>query len=390
MVDPTYEALFLAHLQRALLYAWELVENREQTSLDNETVAYVLHTLSFSMDTPIGWEQTRQILLHLRPLMERLGRCEEWSAYVLRGIEAGIRSGDAETVAMLQYEMGMVYFVLGQGEGALHYFRDSHTYFAQFQDIEAMARALNGCARVAHSRGHLQEAIGYTYQALTLLGDAPVAERATGYRLLGTIAFSEREWEKALTFFQRDLAIWQAQKAAHRIAFGLVNIGSALRALERYNDATVAYQEALLLFEKEEDPVHVAATQMNLGNVYLKQKRYEEAQKMYFAADWQLREANEATRLAMLYNNIGMAYAGLQQWEQAENFYRDSIQRWQQLNNDRSCVNTMDNLGELYLQWHQKERALAILAEAYEIALTLDDRHLRQLVAEHLDRARKL
>ena len=104
----------------------------------------------------------------------------------------------------------------------------------------------------------------------------------------------------------------------------------------------------------------------------------------------QLREANEATRLAMLYNNIGMAYAGLQQWEQAENFYRDSIQRWQQLNNDRSCVNTMDNLGELYLQWHQKERALAILAEAYEIALTLDDRHLRQLVAEHLDRARKL
>lgn len=384
---PDYPALFRHQIVRAVAYACELIPEVPSVSPSAVDIAYVLQVLDFAVTFSDGWTRARNLYPRLTPIMERAGRYEEWSRYLEKGIRAGAQYNDLSTSTDLAYQHGLFALVLGQGEIAHDAFCTSYEVSTLLQAPEKRARALNGLARLAHNRGQLQEAITYTNRALSLVEKTTSEERATGYRLLGTIAFSQQEANKALAYFQQDLALWQERGDRHKVALALVNVGSALRALQRFDEAIHAYTIALDVFERSADPVHLAATQMNLGNVYLKLSRFEEALEVYAAADWQLRDAQDATRLAMLYNNIGMAYAGLQQWDQAETFYRDSMTRWQHLSNDRARVNTMDNLGELYLAWHKQAEAMAILSDAYRIALTLEDNHLIDMVYAHLAQA---
>jgi tetratricopeptide (TPR) repeat protein len=384
MSTSNYPSIFLLQLQRSVVYIASHLQSKAYQVADHPFIDLTLHTLEFALEVPDLWSSTFRVLIEITPSIEHRGRYAEWTRYLSKGIIQAQQMGEAHDVAELQFHLGIGYLGQGRTQDASDLFEASYAFFSYIGNAERTARALNGLARTAHSTGNTQEAITFAYRALHMATPVSTIECAISYRLLGMIAFSQREWDQALTFFDQDLSIWRTQMHQRHIAFGLVNVGSVLRALGRAPEAIAIYEEAIGLFQAEDDQVNIAAAQLNLGNVYLGLKQFQAALEVYRQADWTLRAVNDAPRLAMLYNNMGMAHTGIGEWEAAEEFFGESISRWKALHNDRSRVNVMDNLGELYLKRGDIIQARSIFAEAYGLAETLGDSYLLRMVSSHL------
>jgi tetratricopeptide (TPR) repeat protein len=349
-VPSDYPALFRNYLKRATRSALQPPTPRDtfpQTG-GYERTSQLIHTLTYALQSPDMWEEAKALLFSLSDTLERTARHADLISLLEAGIEQSKTIGDYATYALLQLKLSPFIISQGDSDRAYQILTEAQTYFETQALPLHQGQVLNELARWAIERGNYSEAALYLDRALERIPADMVNELAITQRLRGSLAATRQEWQNAYVAYSNSLQLWKLGGNPRFIGFGYINLGSALRGLGNYEEATIAIKEGIQRFEAAEDLVNRALAQNNLGNLYLNSNRYQEAIEQYHAAEMVFRQLNRITELARLYNNWGMAYAGLEWWNQAITTYQQSIGYWKTLQNPPQLANVLDNLGLAY------------------------------------------
>jgi tetratricopeptide (TPR) repeat protein len=381
-----YPDIFRTYIMRSAEYILERVQ-QATASLPTDDRKLALHTLSFTLKLDEAWPLTRKLLLIMAPKMEQAGYRNEWIVYLESALERCQQLGDTKAEAELRFHLGVLYHYQAKYDEARSQLENSAAHFEQLGNLHHQARALNRLAGVARLQSHLNEATHLALKALKL-SEGIKGEQAYSYLMQGNIAFNQRDWQKASHFFGKSLALWKETNDERMIAWSLTNLGGALWALTKYDDAIDCYEKAINLFERIQDPVHLAVARMNLGNVYLKLDYFDRSIDSYLKAEQTFRKTTNYLYLAMVNNNKGMTYQNLRQWQKAKQAYLFSISQWQQIGNISEIVNVYDNLGLVYHEQALYDKAIATFQKALDVLKEIKDHpsynHLLTLVTKHL------
>ncbi|MGB0387955.1 MAG: tetratricopeptide repeat protein [Ardenticatenaceae bacterium] len=369
--NSIYQNLFLAGIMRSVKYDLGRIQ-QVRITLPPDLRRQTVHTLDFALKVEGAWPATSELLVSAAPHMEQAGYREDWMGYLQQGIQQSQKLEDRQKEAELRLFLGEMHQYQAQYDDARREFERSIAYFQEVGQAHDHARALNSLANVARLERHFDEATQLVEKALTLAKEAK-EEQAHSYFVLGAMAFDQRAWQNAHSFFERSLVLWQASDNPRMMAWGLSNVGLALWRLNKYEEAIACYKRAIKQFERIQDPVHQAVASMNLGIVYFQLQRLSDALDLYLEAEPTFRDTQERVRVAMVNNNKGMAYQKLEQWHNAEHAYRFSMDQWQKIGNISALVNVMDNLGLLYSEQGLVDQAITTFSDALNSLAQIKD-----------------
>lgn len=382
-----YAALFQDHIGRSIARCMAAAAGQDKLPAVRDREQALL-TLSYAMKLEQTWPAAGRLLLALAPAMERAGHRDDWMPYLEEGIEISQRLGDAHSEAELRWHLGVILERRGRYEAARSQLVASAAQFAALDDRRSQAKALNRLAFVACLQRQSEEASRLAAISSHLL---PVDDVEHGYCdfVWGQVALDGRDWQAAHHHFSLALACWRAGDDRRMIAWGLTNLGIAMRRLNDPDGARACFHEAIALFAEVEDPVHEATAHMNLGNVYLTTGDPRQALQHYLAAEPVYQLVQGTLRLATVYLNIGMAYRRLQQWSDAQRTLQASIALFEQLQLPASVANVSDELALTYQDQGLLEQAIVAFEKALAcLAAEPADTAQMQSITEHLHAAR--
>lgn len=383
--EPSHPLLKQA-LQQALAQAHGIDARSAQPMM-----AQWLLTLRHALPVAAYWEQTRELLHIVLDDLHIAARIADRIEWLEQGIAASLSHQDEETAAKLQLQLGRERLLQSDIPAATALLRKGMTYF-ETHKITYPA-AFNAQSYIAITLEHYEAAEQWANRALAHLQEEEWIERAHSYRNLGTIAHWTGRFQEALDYHLISLDLWKQSDNPRYIAFGLVNIGSALRALKRYDEANTRYLAAIEIFEQVGDPLNRAFAQANLGNVYLMQEQWALAIEQYHLAEHMFNHSSYRALLGLLYNNWGMAYAGEGRYPRAVRAYERSILLYTELENGQACANSRDNLGLVLMKMGNYTGAIDAFRTALAELPRTDSPAAQKLYAEiieHIAEAERL
>lgn len=383
---PNPSVLFRDYVVRSVRAALSRIDVTT-TTLPDDVRERALHCLSFSFKLAEAWPVTRDLLLAMAAPMEQGGHRDDWIPYLEQGVQQSHLLGDVQAEAELRLHLGYLFQLLGKFREAYVQVMVSVKQFDEVDNFRNQAKALNRLAYIARLQRRYEEA-EYLLQDASKLLEEDDPEWANSFFVQGAIAFDKRDWATATHYFQGSLALWEKLGDKRRIAWGLRNLGPALQAQRRYDEAIACYTKAITLLEDVRDIAQQSIAYMNLGIVYLLLEQPQKALELFMLGEPVLYKTHDELHLAMNYCNRGIAHRDLRQWEQAENAFLSSLERWKQIGNVEAIVNVLDELGVTYLEQSLPEKALTIFREALEQLARIENepgyQHRLETVQKHL------
>ena len=384
---------FQAYVAQNMRYALSKVEGLDDALPTDEEREMLLHALTFGLESPAAWPQTRQTLLLLAPKMEQGGYRGEWITFLERGVRASQDRRDLETEAELRLQLGILLQLLSQYDDADEQLAASLQCFTAVGSRRGEARVLNRQAWVARRKRQFDRAEELLEAALERLDDED-DQRAYALLVLASVRFDQQRWQEAVALNEQALATWEKIDDGRMQAWTHTNLGVAFWRLERLEQAVAHLHKALTLFDTVDDPVHSAVAAMNLGGVFIDLNQPQAALDHFLEAEKTFRDTQEHFRLAKIYNNIGHAYLALNQPDNAVTALESSIQFWNQVGGyDLRRLNALISLGVAHQKSEHYQTAVSLLSQAQSllpiIKLEPDYQVLVQDVSEELLLARE-
>ena len=120
----------------------------------------------------------------------------------------------------------------------------------------------------------------------------PESLEGTLFNDLGSVYKAKGEWDRAIDFYERSLAIKEKVGDEHGMAPTLNNLGSVYKAKGEWDRAIDFYQRSLDIKEKVGDVVGLSITLFNLASIYEGQERYAQAGGLLEQAEAIARQVN--------------------------------------------------------------------------------------------------
>jgi tetratricopeptide (TPR) repeat protein len=190
---------------------------------------------------------------------------------------------------------------------------------------------------------------------------------------LGLVYEKKGEWERAIEFYQKDLAIAEKLGYLHGLAQTYGNLGEVYRMNGEWARAIEFYQKGLDIFEKLGDLHDLATTYMNLGLVYAAKGEWERAIEFYQKALDIFEKLGDLHRLAQTYNNLGEVYRMKGEWARASEFHQQSLAIKEKLGDVHGLAATYTDLGLVYARKGEWQRAIELYQQSLAIFGKLGD-----------------
>ena len=202
-------------------------------------------------------------------------------------------------------------------------------------------------------------------------------DRAFAYNSIGQAYYNKGEYDKAIGYHEKALAICLKTLGAERPEVGTsyVNIGLQYANKGEYDKAIGYYEKALPIFLKTLGAEHplVATTYNNIGQAYYNKGEYDKAIGYHEKALAICLKTLGAERpeVGTSYNNIGLAYRNKGEYDKALEYYGKALAiDLKTLGADHPFVaTTYCNIGTVYADKGDKPKALAYLQKALAIDL---------------------
>jgi tetratricopeptide (TPR) repeat protein len=162
------------------------------------------------------------------------------------------------------------------------------------------------------------------------------SEKAPIYGCLGIMRFKQREYQEAITFYEKALVIQQQSLPPNHpdLAKSYLNIGSVYGSMGDYPKALSYYEKDLAITHQSLPPHHpyLAKTYNNIGTVYNRMGDYPKALSSYekaLAIQQKSLPPNHPD-LASSYDNIGWVYDNMGDYPKARFYYERAVDIGQQ------------------------------------------------------------
>ncbi|MFC1851232.1 tetratricopeptide repeat protein [candidate division CSSED10-310 bacterium] len=187
---------------------------------------------------------------------------------------------------------------------------------------------------------------------------------AATYTTFGIIHRFRANYDLALDYQSRCLAIYQDTDAPHQIAVTYSNMALIKRQLGDYEQALEWYKKSIAIAEEIGDRVSVGRTAGNLGVVHILRGEYDLALACFQQAIDVMQAANVPLSLGKAWGNIGHIHLFRGDPRQALQYYQKDLEISQE-NGDRQGIGRASgNIGCVYynlgdyiqaIEYHQKE-----------------------------------
>ncbi|CAF1325624.1 unnamed protein product [Adineta steineri] len=200
-------------------------------------------------------------------------------------------------------------------------------------------------------------------------------EKAHYYNQLGCVKNDQGDYEKAISYFEQGLEIWQKTPSSnHRSLCTLYNnIGLVYNNMGEYSKALSSLEKALEIRQKSLPSNHpsLATSYNNIATAYDKMGEYTKALPSFEKAleIWQKTLPSNHPSLATLCNNIGLVYNNMGEYSKALSSLEKALEIRQKTlpSNHPDLATSYNNIGNVYTKVAEYSKALSSLEKALEV-----------------------
>jgi tetratricopeptide (TPR) repeat protein len=223
-------------------------------------------------------------------------------------------------------------------------------------------------------KGEWERAIDYYKRNLAILEQEGDEQRmATTYNNLGVVYGAKRKWDQAIEFYERSLAILKKMDDVHGMATTFNNLGEVYRHKGEWEQATKYHERSLEIYEETGNEYGIAVAFDNLGLVCQDKREWEQAIEYHERSLAILAKVCDVHGMATTYNNLGSVYQARGQWEQAIEFYERSLAILKKAGDAHGIATTCNNMGSVYQAKGEWKKAIEYYRLFLKIAGRMDD-----------------
>jgi len=264
---------------------------------------------------------------------------------VILSQEAGDKALESDALALV----GMGYNLVGDTTTALDILQRAEELAILSGNLAGQSNVYGRISSILWGLGDFDAALEYSLKGQQLIAGTPYVESIdNGWNLflLATYYYDLKDFQQALMYFNKVLAIFQT----HEVSIG------------------------------------IARAYAGLATVYESTNRFYEAlEYAYLSADLSKEEKNDFS-LSRAYNDLGRIYKSLQSYDKASEYYQKSLALRKQIDSKQAIVTTLTEIGDLYLITGKPQNAVETLHQARTIAENIGARaklfRIHQLLCE--------
>jgi class 3 adenylate cyclase/tetratricopeptide (TPR) repeat protein len=241
-------------------------------------------------------------------------------------------------LAPIYEEMGNVYQSWQGYDRSLHYFGEANKLYEAQNDSKGQKNCLRQMAWSNFKIGQYQDAQKYYENLLKIhmaLGERP--QQADIYTRLAVIAEMRKQYQEAIGFSEKALAIQQANQDYEGTAKTYNNLGVLYRKLGEPKKSVANFNQAIDLYK----------TQINISN--------------------------NKGRKAQLFSNMGVVYTNLQDFGNALRYHEEALALREQQKNAEAIANVHNEIATNHFLNKNNERAKIAANKAIKIAEPIND-----------------
>ncbi len=212
------------------------------------------------------------------------GDLDEGTMWLETALEQDRRSDLALRAATLEGAAGLAW-AKGDLERAREHAESALTLFTAAGDHRGEQAALIVLGLVALARGdddHGRSEFERSRELAERYGPRPTL--ATTYHNLGSVAYSERDLERATCLYRRARAVFEQDSDAYGTALSDLYLGFVAAEVGRYEDAGVQFSAALRVFRRMRFPQYASQCVAGIAAVVRAREQPQEATRLFAAA----------------------------------------------------------------------------------------------------------
>ena len=173
---------------------------------------------------------------------------------------------------------------------------------------------------------------------------------AKSYNLLGVLHFKKSNYETAIAFQKKALALNQSCGNALGCAINQTNLGNIYSELNYNKQAETFYLQALQTYNQLNNTLQITRCLINIGALKNKQKQFDAANKQYKQGLEYATTLNNMELMSDCYNNLGVNCISQHQLDSAELFLHEGLKLREQIDDELEMINSYNNLAHLYIE----------------------------------------
>ena len=187
-------------------------------------------------------------------------------------------------------------------------------------------------------------------------------EIAKTYRRIG-------EQERAFTLFQQILTLTDVGEYSYKLRAEIFRqLGTQHFHQGQWREAEAYYQKSLALFEAENDFVYAASIYNSLGYIAVQQGNYDLAKTHHQQVFEVAKKHDDCKRVvSAAHNSLGIIASIQADWDAALNNFEEAITIYEELDLPREAARVFINLAMVYVDAGELEAAGSCYAEAIEL-----------------------
>jgi len=205
---------------------------------------------------------------------------------------------------------------------------------------------------------------------------------------LGTALGAVRRFDEAITAHQRAAAIFRKTGDPYNEGRALDNLGTRLGDVRRFDEAITAHQRAAAIFRKTGDRSGAGGSLTNLGIALWAAGLPEEAVIAHQDAVTIFREIGDPQREGIVLCNLGLALHAVRRFDEAITAYQRAAAIFRETGDRRGEAMAAGNLGNTLEEIGRFKEAMTANQEAVTIFREIGDPHREGIAMENLERVR--
>ena len=215
-------------------------------------------------------------------------------------------------------------------------------------------------------------------------GDDVEFQRASVYHQLGVVAYARKEYEQAVEWHQKSLAINERTNSQTDSADNYYQLGLISHAQSEFEQAREWHEKALAIRESEGDDEEMAKGLHQIGLAYEGSSRLDAAFDHYLRAQMMYEQLDDKGSAASVYHRLGLIAQAHFNYPDAIGWYERAVNNYEEIGDEVGGAADNFQLGALALKLEEYQMAEESLNKALAAYRKLNDRTGESHTSHHL------
>lgn len=263
-----------------------------------------------------------------------------------------LSSDDKSGAGFSKSNIGQAYWNLGDYDSALLSHREAVELRKAGNDVVGTAYSYEKIANLWKETGNVDSALHF-YQAsekLYISNNDTTDKLADIKQSVGTLFYDLKNYDKAIQYYTRALALYRRIDDGAGIANGLYNLGLCHYGIKSYNTAEKYLLEAKEKYEQMEDKESIMYSLINLSLVqWVGANNFQKAEKLMAKALILAKESNSLTNQGYTFNQLGVLKQSQGYFVISKQYYDSSLLAYKESGDYSGMGYTNINIGDYYI-----------------------------------------